>query len=165
MPLRGIAVTLGGGQGRLRWRLMCRRVNAGVKWFFFSSRRRHTRWTGDWSSDVCSSDLLAQILAIHEGFVQRARAHALHHLGEIVANRLVGEQALIQLALNFLRERGPVAAHHFHADELDDVGILALFQSHIPLARAPRAVPRARQEESQVKFLELERQAALYLPA
>src|SRR5690348_2492243 len=25
--------------------------------FFFSSRRRHTRWTGDWRSDVCSSDL------------------------------------------------------------------------------------------------------------
>src|SRR5690348_18060674 len=25
--------------------------------FFFSSRRRHTRWTGDWSPDVCSSDL------------------------------------------------------------------------------------------------------------
>src|SRR5579863_10119551 len=29
--------------------------------FFFSSRRRHTRWTGDWSSDVCSSDLSAPI--------------------------------------------------------------------------------------------------------
>src|SRR5438876_1035974 len=28
-----------------------------IKFFFFSSRRRHTRWTGDWSSDVCSSDL------------------------------------------------------------------------------------------------------------
>src|SRR6266487_4522119 len=27
--------------------------------FCFSSRRRHTRWTGDWSSDVCSSDLTA----------------------------------------------------------------------------------------------------------
>src|SRR5690348_6633940 len=25
--------------------------------FFFTSRRRHTIWTGDWSSDVCSSDL------------------------------------------------------------------------------------------------------------
>src|SRR5207253_3907194 len=24
---------------------------------FFSSRRRHTRWPRDWSSDVCSSDL------------------------------------------------------------------------------------------------------------
>src|SRR5690606_7293954 len=27
--------------------------------FFFSSRRRHTRFSRDWSSDVCSSDLLA----------------------------------------------------------------------------------------------------------
>src|SRR5690348_18449380 len=32
--------------------------------FFFSSRRRHTRWTGDWSSDVCSSDL-AMLSAVH----------------------------------------------------------------------------------------------------
>src|SRR5256885_3212667 len=28
-----------------------------VYFFFFSSRRRHTRLQGDWSSDVCSSDL------------------------------------------------------------------------------------------------------------
>src|SRR2546426_360853 len=28
-----------------------------VGFFFFSSRRRHTRLQGDWSSDVCSSDL------------------------------------------------------------------------------------------------------------
>src|SRR5205807_3242089 len=28
--------------------------------FFFSSRRRHTRLQGDWSSDVCSSDLAVQ---------------------------------------------------------------------------------------------------------
>src|SRR6266516_6719143 len=28
--------------------------------FFFSSRRRHTRSYGDWSSDVCSSDLEAR---------------------------------------------------------------------------------------------------------
>src|SRR5437879_13238310 len=27
--------------------------------FFFSSRRRHTRYIGDWSSDVCSSDLIS----------------------------------------------------------------------------------------------------------
>src|SRR3989454_11702043 len=29
--------------------------------FFFSSRRRHTRLQGDWSSDVCSSDLVGRI--------------------------------------------------------------------------------------------------------
>src|SRR6266508_3887874 len=28
-----------------------------LAFFFFSSRRRHTRWPRDWSSDVCSSDL------------------------------------------------------------------------------------------------------------
>src|SRR5256885_10361593 len=31
--------------------------------FFFSSRRRHTRLQGDWSSDVCSSDLNLQYVA------------------------------------------------------------------------------------------------------
>src|SRR5258707_15889581 len=31
--------------------------------FFFSSRRRHTRYWRDWSSDVCSSDLHVRLLA------------------------------------------------------------------------------------------------------
>src|SRR5699024_11674099 len=30
------------------------------QFFFFSSRRRHTRSKRDWSSDVCSSDLIVQ---------------------------------------------------------------------------------------------------------
>src|SRR5437763_4777433 len=29
--------------------------------FFFSSRRRHTRYIGDWTSDVCSSDLAGDL--------------------------------------------------------------------------------------------------------
>src|SRR3712207_7636076 len=45
MPLSGRKVS------RL---LTCRYVSA---FFFFSSRRRHTRYWRDWSSDVCSSDL------------------------------------------------------------------------------------------------------------
>src|SRR3989454_7127349 len=32
-----------------------------MDFFFFSSRRRHTRLQGDWSSDVCSSDLAAGV--------------------------------------------------------------------------------------------------------
>src|SRR5437870_5888012 len=32
--------------------------------FFFSSRRRHTRWPRDWSSDVCSSDLYLKDLGV-----------------------------------------------------------------------------------------------------
>src|SRR5689334_25298740 len=37
--------------------------------FFFSSRRRHTRWNCDWSSDVCSSDLAVALLDRTTGVV------------------------------------------------------------------------------------------------
>src|SRR5437867_7116494 len=49
--------------------------------FFFSSRRRHTRSYGDWSSDVCSSDLLGGVGSpgllqeLAGGVRQRGRAH------------------------------------------------------------------------------------------
>src|SRR5204862_5542660 len=39
--------------------------NSRVFLFFFSSRRRHTRSLRDWSSDVCSSDLLLLDLEHH----------------------------------------------------------------------------------------------------
>src|SRR3712207_6212374 len=39
--------------------------------FFFSSRRRHTRYWRDWSSDVCSSDLLARPEQVRRGYVVR----------------------------------------------------------------------------------------------
>src|SRR5256885_10872738 len=43
---------------------MFRDVECLVFFFFFSSRRRHTRLQGDWSSDVCSSDLAADVLVM-----------------------------------------------------------------------------------------------------
>src|SRR5437870_4563150 len=43
--------------------------------FFFSSRRRHTRWPRDWSSDVCSSDLMQE--ALSEDYIVTARAKGL----------------------------------------------------------------------------------------
>src|SRR3712207_3388061 len=40
-------------------------TNVGTAYlFFFSSRRRHTRYWRDWSSDVCSSDLFTQKLKV-----------------------------------------------------------------------------------------------------
>src|SRR5207247_5027712 len=41
--------------------------------FFFSSRRRHTRSTRDWSSDVCSSDLGGPLLTEFSRSLTRAR--------------------------------------------------------------------------------------------
>src|SRR5256885_11230112 len=66
-----------------KWKVLCRsgtfftvlRVDS-LFFFFFSSRRRHTRLQGDWSSDVCSSDLLADWLRQlrEEAPIQRADA-------------------------------------------------------------------------------------------
>src|SRR2546426_4186072 len=39
--------------------------------FFFSSRRRHTRLQGDWSSDVCSSDLMVRVKRVLDGRATR----------------------------------------------------------------------------------------------
>src|SRR5256885_5811075 len=41
--------------------------------FFFSSRRRHTRLQGDWSSDVCSSDLI-QVPSAKTNFAPSVRS-------------------------------------------------------------------------------------------
>src|SRR2546430_5201770 len=43
-----------------------------VPFFFFSSRRRHTRFDCDWSSDVCSSDLEIWCIAVNDAFVMGA---------------------------------------------------------------------------------------------
>src|SRR2546426_6853322 len=51
--------------------------------FFFSSRRRHTRLQGDWSSDVCSSDLVleaGQLDRPREFHVRLLRPTVLHEL-------------------------------------------------------------------------------------
>src|SRR5256885_5561483 len=45
---------------RSRCRIGVYSVSLPCVFFFFSSRRRHTRLQGDWSSDVCSSDLRAR---------------------------------------------------------------------------------------------------------
>src|SRR5438093_8589622 len=46
--------------------------------FFFSSRRRHTRLVSDWSSDVCSSDLRqARALARHPDLVRHVEVELL----------------------------------------------------------------------------------------
>src|SRR5207249_11416368 len=63
--------------------------------FFFSSRRRHTRSKRDWSSDVCSSDLIVgpELLCILR--VQALPAAELHDLGaDDASHGLTGEQPL-----------------------------------------------------------------------
>src|SRR5437762_10753969 len=49
--------------------------------FFFSSRRRHTRYIGDWSSDVCSSDLQGMLTdALDRSSIEGIRQHPLPNI-------------------------------------------------------------------------------------
>src|SRR6267143_1176632 len=54
--------------------------------FFFSSRRRHTRWNCDWSSDVCSSDLNP---AVTVGLMLSKRFPA-HEVPGYIAAQVIG---------------------------------------------------------------------------
>src|SRR5699024_11306521 len=53
--------------------------------FFFSSRRRHTRSKRDWSSDVCSSDLLTALLLFYMSGLISALASSLAIIGVVIA--------------------------------------------------------------------------------
>src|SRR5687768_18283325 len=55
----------GGGWGRVKWDVERGGIGAGgTVEFFFSSRRRHTRCSRDWGSDVYSSDLMWTLAAL-----------------------------------------------------------------------------------------------------
>src|SRR3712207_8200663 len=50
--------------------------------FFFSSRRRHTRYWRDWSSDVCSSDLPVDLEGLPPYRLSRERPYLDRRAGE-----------------------------------------------------------------------------------
>src|SRR5690625_6822239 len=62
--------------------------------FFFSSRRLHTRWPRDWSSDVCSSDLgrrrlLPEVFTQNDAEEKGDAAHEREHPHELQVMRTV----------------------------------------------------------------------------
>src|SRR3712207_1772627 len=83
------------------------------EFFFFSSRRRHTRYWRDWSSDVCSSDLLVgealQFLRAHD----RADAGPPGEVARVVDD--AGEADEVLAAWADQRGAGHLVAH-FLAD-------------------------------------------------
>src|SRR3989454_7675590 len=83
--------------------------------FFFSSRRRHTRLQGDWSSDVCSSDLLPP--EIQHVVLDEGSANVLNALN----NRLAAIGALADL---------------LHGSPLDPERARALMMLHGEVRRA-----------------------------
>src|SRR5690625_1719788 len=65
--------------------------------FFFSSRRRHTRWPRDWSSDVCSSDLYQKT-----GDQEKAGTGSHQHLAKVASG---GVAEAVEIGRASCRER------------------------------------------------------------
>src|SRR5256885_2584304 len=98
--------------------------------FFFSSRRRHTRLQGDWSSDVCSSDLGPRVA----------------HLLDLRLVRLGGAADHLMTAEAGLHRRDPRLARDSHRTVTVQAGDLILAGVDVVteedrLAGAPQPAP------------------------
>src|SRR2546429_8104840 len=102
--------------------------------FFFSSRRRHTRCSRDWSSDVCSSDLIPLTV------IGRCQQFVFRRLGEdqIVA-RLSHIAATEKLKVD--AEAMSLIARTAQGSMRDAVGLL---DQLVPLAEGPISLEAAR---------------------
>src|SRR5713101_5646945 len=82
-------------------------------YFFFSSRRRHTRLTCDWSSDVCSSDLRGEEQLAHVLLGRLAPARVVEPEGKLTTQRVGDREISTEESL------GLGAAPH--RDEIEDL--------------------------------------------
>src|SRR2546426_4819532 len=135
-------------------------VNRCSFFFFFSSRRRHTRLQGDWSSDVCSSDLWQfgwgaqdvrqSIAAINHAldlginWIDTAAVYGLGHSEEVVARAIKGraERPYIFTKCSMVWDEKGNISHSLKRDsirrEVEDslrrlqVEVIDLYQIHWP---------------------------------
>src|SRR5207245_7143391 len=102
--------------------------------FFFSSRRRHTRCYRDWSSDVCSSDLVAPLERFDVPPVRPEQGFA--PCGAVVADDDAFPAAQVEP-----RHRGLVGHAARQPEGVDQRGAIALV---VPEARAAQRRPEHR---------------------
>src|SRR5690606_40818243 len=103
---------------------------------FFSSRRRHTRFSRDWSSDVCSSDLY-----------------------DFSTNRLPGEQSLP----HYWRDVGTLSAYfHSKLDMMQHPDWLDGPKQHWPILAAHKQPLRYRIASAAFRRLPLQAHQPLY---
>src|SRR5256885_9616209 len=96
-----------------------RDVKRGVRcfFFFFSSRRRHTRLQGDWSSDVCSSDLRLPARTETGTFRRctwRGRALSARRWRDRKSTRLNSSHLVISYAVFCLKKKTHYLQHTIH---------------------------------------------------
>src|SRR5207253_6094776 len=111
-----------------------------VHTFFFSSRRRHTRWPRDWSSDVCSSDLAPET------------GHDEAQLSD--PDRVNSDVSSVALnyGLPAVGMRSPAAAASANSGELTDAEVIdrkstRLNSSHVAISYAVSCLKKKKKDE------------------
>src|SRR5699024_11588270 len=110
--------------------------------FFFSSRRRHTRSKRDWSSDVCSSDL---VLPARDDTEAEARAELRYSFEPGTE----GDGVTAEIQLNDL-DRADPHAFSWHVPGLRIEFMAALIRS-LPKAKRTYFVPRSEEHTSELQ--------------
>src|SRR3989454_4252438 len=112
--------------------------------FFFSSRRRHTRLQGDWSSDVCSSDLWRSRSPTHAAISPADGACPLRQARALTTARLVAESGGSAVWSTLVRRSGGIDQSFIQPDVRANAARKKCTETH-ELARAgpQRAAPAA----------------------
>src|SRR3970040_2761306 len=88
---------------------------------YFSSRRRHTRYIGDWSSDVCSSDLMTPALPVDAGRPSGSRSNRVTRSEE----RRVGKECRSRWSpYHYKKKRDHGASREGNISDYSDVVML-----------------------------------------
>src|SRR5207247_7461839 len=117
---------------------------------FFSSRRRHTRSTRDWSSDVCSSDLAEAILSLKkkgDGPVTAADIEPAHDVEIVNPDHVVAHLASggkLEMQIKVESGRGYLPGNmRYLPEETKGIGRVILDASFSPVRRVSYAVESA----------------------
>src|SRR5207253_6146734 len=99
------------------------------------SRRRHTRWPRDWSSDVCSSDL---VFVLHQNAAKVGES-----LSSAAHAAVAGDARAVALSFqavgSFLENRGTKVDTHVHMIAFGYLALmLALFEPWVALRESTR---------------------------
>src|SRR3989442_15828953 len=110
-----------------------------MRFFFFSSRRRHTRCGRDWSSDVCSSDLLTAHLLQVRGELRGYQREITTTLAALREERAKKDPLLARVRSEKVVYERPGGELEKSAPRIE--GLLRGFEARRPAAAAVRHQP------------------------
>src|SRR6266478_8551399 len=117
--------------------------------FFFSSRRRHTRFDCDWSSDVCSSDLSLRGGTVHAATPEIAKSRHAYHQGKFAW----GSRGDLRSSIKFFEEA--IQEDPSYAEAYAGLAAATAILGQVPNDGIPPGAAKPKAREAAKKALQL----------